>query len=241
MTYVPVQVGLAAYAASIALSEEVLLKGSIWLYTRSTWFWDAALAIGHGLVGVSPDPAPPPNAQNLVTVGRWMSEEEYELMQATGRVVESRLEGVTNLVYPANPGGFAAASKGSVYVEWEVERAVLTVSPTGWAKIYGPSSKPTPFSPGSTYVLNRGRWVVASYSIPGAGWGPVNTYHFSYADARISLLGRGWLGFGSVTIRCCRKRSNSRSLRFSPIPRLHHLTRQSVLFAASIRFFSPAQ
>jgi RHS repeat-associated protein len=57
---------------------------------------------------------------------------------------------------------------------------------------------------GPTYVLNRGALVVSGYTIPRAGSlgssAPPNQYQLSYQDGRNSLLGRGWLGFGSVTI-----------------------------------------
>ena len=64
------------------------------------------------------------------------------------------------------------------------------------------SGSPTIFSPGYTYVLNKGPWVVTSYSLPRAGslgpTDPTNQYSFTYADARNDLLGRGWLGFGQI-------------------------------------------
>jgi RHS repeat-associated protein len=58
----------------------------------------------------------------------------------------------------------------------------------------GTSAKPT-------YVVNRGPWVVRSYTVPRAGSfnNQVNSYTFSYADARRDLLGHGWLGFATVS------------------------------------------
>jgi len=63
---------------------------------------------------------------------------------------------------------------------------------------------PDPSSPGHTYVLSRGLWVVSSYTIPRAGSldqksGPRNEYRYSYRDGRTDLLGRGWLGFAQMT------------------------------------------
>lgn len=54
----------------------------------------------------------------------------------------------------------------------------------------------------STYVVNKGSWVVESYSVPRAGsldQKVRNQYSYTYADGRHDLSGRGWLGFGSVT------------------------------------------
>ncbi|HYK36953.1 RHS repeat-associated core domain-containing protein [Alloacidobacterium sp.] len=79
--------------------------------------------------------------------------------------------------------------------------AYTTTVPPGVASSAG---TPTPFSPGNTYVVNRGGWVVTQYSVPRAGSlepsDPVNSYTFSYADGRTDLHGRGWLGFGRITM-----------------------------------------
>lgn len=57
-------------------------------------------------------------------------------------------------------------------------------------------------APSSTYVMNKGPWVVKSYSVARAGsldQKVRNQYSYTYADGRHDLSGRGWLGFGSVT------------------------------------------
>ena len=80
-------------------------------------------------------------AETLVTVGRWMSREELATMIATERVVESRLQGITSVSFPANAKAYADAVAGSLYVEFQVAREALgAASSTGWAKIYGPNS-----------------------------------------------------------------------------------------------------
>jgi hypothetical protein len=77
-----------------------------------------------------------------------------------------------------------------------------TVAPGVVSSTPGPVLPPLSFPSTQTYVMNRGPWVVRSYSVPRGGnlGSPdlVNTYTFSYQDARMSLLGRGWLGFAKV-------------------------------------------
>ena len=68
-----------------------------------------------------------------------------------------------------------------------------TTVPPGVAQL-----SPAGFVSNSTYVLNRGLWVVNSYTVK-SGWDSPKAYNYSYADARRDLRGRGWLGFGSVT------------------------------------------
>jgi hypothetical protein len=76
-----------------------------------------------------------------------MSPTEFKEMQATGRVVESRLEGVTSVSVPRNPTAWNAAGEGSVFAEFDVPSgAVRNISPSnGWGKIYGPNSIPGKF------------------------------------------------------------------------------------------------
>jgi RHS repeat-associated protein len=85
----------------------------------------------------------------------------------------------------------------ATYAPLSSHNAYTTTVPPG---VVSSAGTPTPFSPGNTYVLNRGGWVVTSYSVPRAGSlgpsDPVNTYTFCYADGRVDLHGRGWLGFG---------------------------------------------
>jgi hypothetical protein len=75
-----------------------------------------------------------------------------------------------------------------------------TVAP-GVANPINGTSIPPVYAP--TSVANRGVWVVKSYSYVRAVSGSktdVSTFTYSYADGRQDLHGRGWLGFGSVTV-----------------------------------------
>ena len=79
----------------------------------------------------------------ICRVGRWMSPQELELMQAEGRVQESFSEGVTSVTVPPNPTAWnaAGAGGGSVFAEFDVPSgSVMNISPNGWGKIYGPNS-----------------------------------------------------------------------------------------------------
>lgn len=69
-----------------------------------------------------------------------MSDAELQQLITTGRVVESNLGGVTNVIFPASSTGYNAAAAGSCYVEFDVEdsRVVVCVPPPPWGKIYGP-------------------------------------------------------------------------------------------------------
>ena len=86
--------------------------------------------------------------------------------------------------------GYAPISSASVY---------RTTVPPGVV-----SSDSVSSGSGHTYVLNRGPWVVSSYTIPRAGSladpNLTNKFNFSYTDGRNGLLGRGFLGFASVTM-----------------------------------------
>ena len=73
-------------------------------------------------------------------VGRWMSEEEYKKMLATGKVQMSQAD-ITHMANPADINAFKGAKKGSVYVEFDVKTKVI--SPGGnenWGIISGPNS-----------------------------------------------------------------------------------------------------
>ena len=73
-------------------------------------------------------------------VGRWMSEEEYKKMLATGKVQMSQAD-ITHVANPADINAFKGAKKGSVYVEFDVKTKVI--SPGGnenWGIISGPNS-----------------------------------------------------------------------------------------------------
>ena len=74
-------------------------------------------------------------------VGRWMSEQEFEMMNSTGKVQMSG----DNKVHVANPADIDAfgkqAPKGSVYVEFDVPSITLSKGgKVGWGIINGPGS-----------------------------------------------------------------------------------------------------
>ncbi|MGW9213575.1 TreTu family toxin [Embleya sp. NPDC055664] len=76
----------------------------------------------------------------LVTVGRWMSTEEYQKMLKTG-MVQSGAGDRSFVVYPASSDGYISARPGSVYVEFDVPHSLL--SPGGRPgdyKLSGPTS-----------------------------------------------------------------------------------------------------
>jgi RHS repeat-associated protein len=75
----------------------------------------------------------------MSTVGRWMSLAEYETMQATGSMVEGA--GGQTFVSTGGPASFAAAAKGSVYVEFQVaSNSLLKGGVEGWYKTIGPNA-----------------------------------------------------------------------------------------------------
>jgi len=75
-------------------------------------------------------------------VGRWMSPEELSQMRATGRVVESNLNGVTSVTSPPNSIAWTPPpGEGRIFVTFDVPASsVRFLSPNGWAKILGPNS-----------------------------------------------------------------------------------------------------
>jgi hypothetical protein len=77
---------------------------------------------------------------NLCKVGRWMSGSELSSMEKTGRVQESRLNGVTSVTFPPNPDSYKNPPPGDTYVEFFVPCSRLRKIPGGWGKIYGPNS-----------------------------------------------------------------------------------------------------
>jgi RHS repeat-associated protein len=77
---------------------------------------------------------------NLCKVGRWMSGSELSSMEKTGRVQESRLNGVTSVTFPPNPDSYKNPPPGDMYVEFFVPCGRLRKIPGGWGKIYGPNS-----------------------------------------------------------------------------------------------------
>ncbi len=80
-------------------------------------------------------------AEDLTSVGRWMSEKEYNLMRQTGKVQESKYLGTTYVANPANTGAFMLQAKpGSFYVEFDILSSSLKSTRNSWAKILGPNS-----------------------------------------------------------------------------------------------------
>lgn len=76
----------------------------------------------------------------LVRVGRWMSQTEYDLMVSTAQVQESS-SGTTHVASPANPAAFQAQTKpGYLYVEFDVPASSIKPTQLGWAKVLGPNS-----------------------------------------------------------------------------------------------------
>jgi len=61
---------------------------------------------------------------DLVRVGRWMSQGEFDEMSRTG-VVQRGGGGYTYVVHPANPDAYRSARPGSVYAEFDVPRSSL--------------------------------------------------------------------------------------------------------------------
>jgi RHS repeat-associated protein len=74
-----------------------------------------------------------------VRVGRWMSQEELQEMQQTGKAVESNLGG-SRVADPADPSAYKNAPSGSVYVEYDIPAGSATSMGNGWSKIPGPNS-----------------------------------------------------------------------------------------------------
>ena len=77
-----------------------------------------------------------------ITVGRWMSQSEYEKMVATGRVQVSPNGNTTYVASPADINAYSKqAKKGSIYVEFDVDASsVQPAGREGWAQIPGPDS-----------------------------------------------------------------------------------------------------
>ncbi len=75
-----------------------------------------------------------------VRVGRWMSQEELESMQATGAAQESRALGGSRVAFPASSEAYKGAPAGSLYVEYDIPASVAKPAGSGWARIPGPNS-----------------------------------------------------------------------------------------------------
>ncbi len=88
------------------------------------------------------------------TVGRWMSQSEFDTMSDTGRVVEGA-GGRTYVTNPANPDAYTSAAPGSVYAQFDVPTSVLR--PAGnpaWSQIPGPNITTRMFGPPPTELAS---------------------------------------------------------------------------------------
>jgi RHS repeat-associated protein len=75
----------------------------------------------------------------MTTVGRWMSNAEYETMSKTGRIVEGA--GGQTFVATGGPGSFKAKGKGSVYAEFQIEtNSLIQGGQADWFKAIGPNA-----------------------------------------------------------------------------------------------------
>ncbi|HET6482782.1 MAG TPA: RHS repeat-associated core domain-containing protein, partial [Actinoplanes sp.] len=76
------------------------------------------------LAGTTPVLVHNDGGDDLVRVGRWMSQGEFDEMSRTG-VVQRGGGGYTYVVHPANPDAYRSARPGSVYAEFDVPRSSL--------------------------------------------------------------------------------------------------------------------
>jgi RHS repeat-associated protein len=75
----------------------------------------------------------------FVSVGRWMSKAEYQIMIETGRMVEGA--GGQTFVATGGANAFTAAAKGSVYAEFQIPASsLLQGGQANWFKVIGPSA-----------------------------------------------------------------------------------------------------
>jgi len=78
-------------------------------------------------------------ASKFTTVGRWMSQAEYQVLQNTGRMVEGA--GGQTFVTTGGAASFSAAAKGSIYVEFQVAtNSLIQGGKSGWFKVIGPNA-----------------------------------------------------------------------------------------------------
>lgn len=101
----------------------------------------------------------PSEPVDTTRVGRWMSEDEFNTMNTTGRVQEGA-GGRTYVVRTGNPNDYTATGPGSVFAQFDVPTSSLkSASKPEWAvipgpnvttKIYGP---PPPEMPPATCIV----------------------------------------------------------------------------------------
>jgi hypothetical protein len=86
------------------------------------------------------DPVLVHNTCDMTRVGRWMSQEEYAKMKASGRV-QADASGQHRAASPATPDAYKAAPTGDIYVEYDVPTSSLGPGGTdAWKTISGPGS-----------------------------------------------------------------------------------------------------
>lgn len=80
----------------------------------------------------------------IIRVGRWMGEAEYNLMVATGYVQISKGKGPTNVLYPSDQSGYKNSGSNTRYVEFDIKKSSLhawnRTPPPNDAKIHPPTS-----------------------------------------------------------------------------------------------------
>ncbi|MHA6697867.1 TreTu family toxin [Chryseobacterium sp. A321] len=78
-------------------------------------------------------------AQDITTVGRWMSNAEYTTMSKTGQMIEGA--GGQTFVATGGADAFTAAARGSVYAEFQVPtNSLLQGGQANWFKVIGPNA-----------------------------------------------------------------------------------------------------
>ena len=82
-----------------------------------------------------------PLVDDISTVGRWMSREEYTKMVDSGKVQMSPNGNTTYVATPSNIEAFPAAKPGSVFTEFDVNsQSLYPAGKEGWGQIPGPGS-----------------------------------------------------------------------------------------------------
>ena len=82
-----------------------------------------------------------PIVDEISTVGRWMSREEYTKMIDSGKVQMSPNGNTTYVATPSNIEAFPAAKPGSVFTEFDVNsQSLYPAGKEGWGQIPGPGS-----------------------------------------------------------------------------------------------------
>lgn len=90
------------------------------------------------------------NEVSVTRVGRWMSSDELDDMQSSGKVVQGS-GGQTFISINGADDFKGTAEKGSVYVEFDVPtNSLIQGGKDGWYKMLGPDAKPS-----QLYLLNK--------------------------------------------------------------------------------------